>query len=205
MLPGMLKLKPRLTYANVAATIALVLSMSGGALAASHFVITSTKQVSPSVLKALKGKEGARGATGATGPQGTQGPTGPQGPEGKAGTPGEAGSALAYAHITKEGLIDQANTKNFTGAKVEIPKEVIEKKEEGIYCISGLNFTPHNVVATVDTRESFVSPGVTATLGPFGKCSSKATQITVETFETEEFESHVEEFFVNLGVFLQVN
>jgi hypothetical protein len=202
MLPGMLKLKPRLTYANVAATIALVLSMSGGALAASHYIITSTKQVSPTVLKALKGKEGARGAAGATGSQGS---AGPQGSEGKPGAPGEAGSALAYTHITKQGLIDQTNSKNFTDAKVEIPPEVIEKKEEGIYCISGLNFTPHNVVATVDTRESFVSPGVTATLGPFGKCTSKATQITVETFETEEFESHVEEFFVNIGVFLQLN
>ena len=48
----------RLTYANVAATLALVLAMSGGALAASHYLINSTKQINPKVLKKLKGATG---------------------------------------------------------------------------------------------------------------------------------------------------
>jgi hypothetical protein len=43
----------RFSYANVVATLALVLAMSGGALAASHYLITSTKQISPRVLKKL--------------------------------------------------------------------------------------------------------------------------------------------------------
>jgi hypothetical protein len=43
----------RFTYANVVATLALVLAMSGGALAASHYLITSTRQISPRVLKKL--------------------------------------------------------------------------------------------------------------------------------------------------------
>jgi hypothetical protein len=85
----MRKLKPRLTYANVAATLALVLSMSGGALAASKYVINSKKQINPKVLKALEGRQGTRGgagATGATGPQGKEGPGGSQGPEGTGGS-----------------------------------------------------------------------------------------------------------------------
>lgn len=36
-------IRKRLSYANVAVTLALVFAMSGGAYAASRFVITSTK------------------------------------------------------------------------------------------------------------------------------------------------------------------
>ncbi|HWY17921.1 MAG TPA: hypothetical protein VNY27_04330 [Solirubrobacteraceae bacterium] len=83
--------------ATVIATLALVLAMTGGALAAGHYLITSTKQISPKVLKALKGNAGANGANGAAGamgPQGTagaQGPQGPQGPKGETGPPGKNG------------------------------------------------------------------------------------------------------------------
>lgn len=87
----------RLTYANVMATLALFFAMGGGALAASHYLITSTAQISPKVLKQLKGKSGKNGAPGAQGPQGAQGASGPQGKEGPAGKgergePGEPGS-----------------------------------------------------------------------------------------------------------------
>ena len=64
--------------------------MSGGALAATHtkFVIISTKQIKPSVLKRLQGKVGTNGSPGPTGPQG---PAGTAGAAGKAGTNGEVG------------------------------------------------------------------------------------------------------------------
>ena len=79
----------RLNYATVTATLALVFAMSGGALAASHYVITSTKQLSPKVLKALKGNNGSRGATGKEGPPGKPGPQGKEGPQGKTGAPSD--------------------------------------------------------------------------------------------------------------------
>ena len=60
----MSKLTAKLTYANVTATLALVFSMTGGALAASHYLITSEKQINPKVLKALKGAKGADGGAG---------------------------------------------------------------------------------------------------------------------------------------------
>jgi hypothetical protein len=54
----------RLGYANVVATVALVFAMSGGAFAASKYLLTSTKQIKPSVLAKLKGNRGpAVGAT----------------------------------------------------------------------------------------------------------------------------------------------
>ena len=82
----------RLTFANVAMMLALVLAMSGGAFAAGKFLITSTKQISPKVLKSLQGKAGPAGANGAQGPAGPAGPAGPSGPQGPAGPGGAAGA-----------------------------------------------------------------------------------------------------------------
>jgi hypothetical protein len=79
-----------MSYANVAATLALVLTMSGGALAAGHYLISSTKQISPSVLGKLKG---ATGKTGAPGPGGPAGANGAPGAKGEPGTPGSRGES----------------------------------------------------------------------------------------------------------------
>jgi Collagen triple helix repeat (20 copies) len=86
-------IRRRLCYANVVATLALVFAMSGGALAAGHYLLTSTSQISPKVLKALKGKSGPAGATGAQGAAGSQGPAGAQGAQGLKGETGPAGAA----------------------------------------------------------------------------------------------------------------
>src|SRR3954454_13640276 len=80
-------IRARMTYANVVATLALLFAMSGGALAAKHYLLTSTGQISPNVLKELK-KPGARGATG---PAGSAGPTGAPGANGVNGAPGVKG------------------------------------------------------------------------------------------------------------------
>jgi hypothetical protein len=86
-------IRKRLTYANVAMTLALVFAMSGGAYAASKYVITSTKQIKPSVLKSLTGKTGPAGPAGPAGAAGagTAGATGPGGAQGSAGTNGTNG------------------------------------------------------------------------------------------------------------------
>jgi hypothetical protein len=70
--------------AGVIAVIALFFALGGTALA-SHFLVTSTSQIKPSVLKKLKGNVGPAGPTGATGPSGPAGATGPGGPQGPAG------------------------------------------------------------------------------------------------------------------------
>ena len=85
-------IRRRVTFANVAMTLALVFAMSGGALAASKYLITSSKQIKPSVLASLKGKAGSAGAPGAAGPAGPAGPAGGQGPQGSQGPAGGAGS-----------------------------------------------------------------------------------------------------------------
>jgi Collagen triple helix repeat (20 copies) len=85
----------RLSYANVASTLALVLAGSGGALAATHYLINSSKQISPKVLRELKGDVGAQGRRGAAGPQGATGATGAQGAQGIQGNAGATGEAGA--------------------------------------------------------------------------------------------------------------
>ena len=75
-------MRRHLSFANLAATLALVFAMSGGAYAAKHYLITSTKQIKPSVLASLRGKQGPRGLAGATGLPGAKGDRGPQGPPG---------------------------------------------------------------------------------------------------------------------------
>ncbi|HEV2924415.1 MAG TPA: collagen-like protein [Solirubrobacteraceae bacterium] len=83
-------IRKRLTYANTAATLALLFAMTGGAYAANHYLINSTKQISPKVLKALKGNSGANGPAG---PAGSAGPAGVAGPKGETGAGGPAGPA----------------------------------------------------------------------------------------------------------------
>jgi hypothetical protein len=75
--------RKRMSYANVAATLALVLALGGGtAWAAQHYLITSTNQIKPSVLKSLRGYRGYRGYRGANGTNGANGATGATGATG---------------------------------------------------------------------------------------------------------------------------
>jgi hypothetical protein len=107
------RIRRRATYANIVMTLALVFTMTGGAYAAKKYLITSTKQISPKVLKELQGKAGAPGAPGASGAQGAPGPQGaagsqgPVGPQGAAGVDGKDGvsvtSAAASASQCKAG------------------------------------------------------------------------------------------------------
>ena len=85
-------LRGRISVAGVVAMVAVVLAMSGGAFAATRYLITSTKQISPKVLKQLKGNTGAAGAKGAAGAAGAAGPQGPQGTAGANGANGSSGS-----------------------------------------------------------------------------------------------------------------
>jgi hypothetical protein len=101
------RLRKHLTPSTFIAFIALAFAMTGGAYAASRYVITSTKQISPKVLKSLQGKSGvsgaagAQGSAGAAGPQGPSGPAGPAGVQGEAGAPGANGASVTSKTVSK--------------------------------------------------------------------------------------------------------
>jgi hypothetical protein len=85
------KVRNGITYANVTVTVALVFAMSGGAYAAKHYLITSTTQISPKVLKQLKGKNGTNGINGVNGKDGAPGEKGAPGTNGANGKDGKDG------------------------------------------------------------------------------------------------------------------
>jgi len=79
---------------TVISLLALFFALGGTAIAARHYLITSTKQIAPSVLSKLKGDAGQPGPTGARGeigPRGEAGPRGESGPKGETGLKGELG------------------------------------------------------------------------------------------------------------------
>ncbi len=89
----MRKRRPSMT--TVIACLALFFALGGTAIAAQHYLVTSTDQIKPSVLAKLKGKEGPPGPQGQTGPAGAPGATGETGSAGPRGFTGPQGSAGA--------------------------------------------------------------------------------------------------------------
>lgn len=88
------------TLAGLFATFVLIAAMTGGAWAAKKYLITSTKQISPSVLKKLRGKQGPQGAPGQAG---ANGQTGAQGAAGPQGSQGDKGSSVTGTAIPSGG------------------------------------------------------------------------------------------------------
>jgi hypothetical protein len=116
---------------SLVAVIALVFAMTGGAYAAKRYILTSTKQISPSVLKALKGASGKAGAPGLAGPAGPAGPagaggTGPQGSAGAPGAKGENGAPGAPGPEGKEGKQGKEGKEGKTGFTETLPEGATE-------------------------------------------------------------------------------
>ena len=136
----MFRIRKHLSYANIVATLALVFSMGGAAVAAQHYLINSTSQISPGVLKQLHGRSGKQGGTGATGERGPQGNVGRPGLPGLAGTLGPMGpTGPAGAGGPSEGSGGVAGATGATGPTGEPGQsqsstpisEVMKAEDEG--------------------------------------------------------------------------
>lgn len=112
----------RLSPTTVIALLALFFSLVGTGFAVNHYIITSTRQIKPTVLKQLK-KPGPRGLTGVTGAQGPigiagiNGSGGPAGSQGPAGSEGDQGSAGAQGVAGAQGLQGVKGDTGATGSK----------------------------------------------------------------------------------------
>jgi hypothetical protein len=136
----------RITYANVVATLALVFAMGGSALAAKHYLVNSTKQINPKVLKKLKGSNGKNGATG---------PAGPAGAAGVAGTPGAKGERGPGIVASGQG------------------ESSCELASSTNYCYATAPFTP-SANATCEVSVNAQIEASFATSGPFLRVAYKA-------------------------------
>ena len=129
------RMRRRLTYANVIATLALFLALNVGAYAAFKIPPNSIgsaelknkavtpKKVSPSAIKLFRGKKGEKGSEGA---------------KGLPGAAGAQGTAVAFAAVSANGTTIASQTKSVADANVTHPAS-------GVYCFA-LPFTPKNAV-----------------------------------------------------------
>jgi hypothetical protein len=136
-------MRRHLTYANIAATLALVFAMTGGALAAKHYLVNSTSQINPKVLKKLRGAKGATGAKGAQGIQGAPGAPGAPGGQGPIG-PSNVFSAFKSADTNLQ----------FKGEVVRLTVDV----PAGSYLVTGkmqvINTTPEQQKVTCEVTNT---------------------------------------------------
>jgi hypothetical protein len=145
-------IRRKLSYANVAATVALFVAIGGGggavavASTASNTYKANSTAVNPS--RGPRGPRGLRGPRGIAGPKGDVGATGPA---------GAAGSALGFAEIAANGTIEAGNN-------VQI---VSHNASHGVYCLKLTTGSPQNVVAMIDNsgtdpRSAFVAGSTNA-------------------------------------------
>lgn len=134
--------------AFVLAGLALFVALGGSAAAARHFLVTSTRQIKPSVLRELRGAGVRGGPRGPIGPPGRAGAAGPPGPPGEPGPPGPVAlSALTAVHAPDVLVRPQAEATSvatcpagshavsgggYTGLAIEIFSEMSEDRRSWI-------------------------------------------------------------------------
>ena len=134
------RIRGKLNYANVIATLALFLALAGGtAFAATQFEKESigSRAIKKESIGPAKLTKAAKAAL--QGPAGPKGAPGSNGAAGSPGAPGVPGSAVAYARVAYDGTLDLAHSKNI--ASVSNPGVT------GLYCITP-SVAVSNVVVT---------------------------------------------------------
>jgi hypothetical protein len=154
-------MRRRLSYANVVATLALVFAMSGGALAANHYLINSTKQINPKVLKALANQNKKlfqKLAKTVTVAKATSAVT-----AGTAATAGSATSALSATNAT-----NATNAANATNASSASSSATLGKgqTETGVWSANDTNNPAYGAISFVHPLTSPPTPHLIPPGGP---------------------------------------
>jgi len=179
----------RITYANVTATLALVLAMSGGAYAARRYLIDSTKQINPKVLRKLRGARGPAGLIGPVGPQGVGGREGPKGPKGDVGEPGFSALTQLPGGKTESGdftISQSAQAAHTVSTAVSFPVQLAERIPA-----EKIEFTPASTPTT-----HCLHPGVAAR---GFLCVYVSSELNAEAASGTSFDPEVEPVEVGSG------
>jgi hypothetical protein len=177
------------------AILALVVAMSGSAVAAS---LITGKQIKDGTIqvkdisKTARSELAAKPAAGAPGPQGPAGPAGQagaQGPKGDTGAQGDKGvpgEALAYANVKGDGTIEPGQSKGITN-------DMVDRTAEGVFCFKNLGFTPKSAMVSPDGSFGQLDTVVTASVlvsGALTDCDSDGThKVRVRTIDLNGSES----------------
>jgi hypothetical protein len=83
---------------------------------------------------------------------------------------------LAYAHVSEDGTIDEANSYNMSGTTMS--------HGIGLYCFANLPFAPHNVTVTLDANNGIgpfylVVPRVELGVLTSFSCTDRTAQVSV--------------------------
>jgi hypothetical protein len=162
-------MRPRLRHpspALVVALIALVVACAGTATATS-VLIRGSGQVAAGAINTGDLRDGravrladltprARfrlteqpGPAGPEGPRGPQGPPGPRGLTGPSGANGADGSAIAFAHVNPNGVLDDARSKGVVSAAMS-PPDAAAPIPARVYCLDVVPASVSNAVASID-------------------------------------------------------
>lgn len=189
-------IKKRVTYANAAATLALVFAMTGGAyalngggasLGGAHSTAQTAKK-KKSKAKVLRGPRGAKGETGPTGPAGPAGAvglTGAVGPVGPAGAAGPAGPAGKDGTNGSNG--ENVNITELLPGNAECEEGGAEfaNKTGTAFACNGAGGSGGGLPETLPSGESLTGMWATGSQG-------EAIKNVTVTPQTEEIETEVE-------------
>jgi hypothetical protein len=169
----MLRYRPKITYANVMATLAFFLAVTGGAYAVAKLPRNSVgpKQLRKAAVTNAKVKKGSLAADRLSSKAriSLQGQLGVKGDRGEQGS---AGTALYFARINADGTVDPTQSKGISDANVT-------RVGSGRYCISGLNPAPANAVGNIEGIAADARILVTQ-IGASGTCPA-GTQVSLRT------------------------
>jgi hypothetical protein len=180
-------MRRRLNYANVTATLALFFAMSGGALAAKRYLINSTKQINPKVLKALTEDTAAD--------TGTFNSLTPSAHVAYAGSAGSATSATDAVNATNAAsAANAANAANATKAASAGNAEKLGGVSAGSYLqstvteigqLSVSSGTTKSVSVFCPTGYQAVGGGVDNSLNTSGKINVTTSAPLIHTYDEE--------------------
>jgi hypothetical protein len=199
-------MRPKLTYANVVATLALFVAVGGAsAFAASHLGKNSvgskqikknavtTAKIKKEAITAAKIKKGTltgtqiNASTLGTVPTAT---TATNATNATTATTAESASPTVFAHVEEGGTVDASLSKGLTSADVK-------PKTPGVYCITVPSFTPRGGQVTTEF-DGWNAQSATITIGGTGSCPAPAVQVVTTKIASPGTESAILPFFVEL-------